>query len=195
VLPVGGLVPKAIDVRFIAATHRDLERAIASGAFRQDLYFRLNGATIVVPPLRERVDEIAGLAAGFIASAWKKLESSDPVPVLTPSALELLESYAWPGNIRELRNFVERAMLLCTRGAIEPEHLPVDRIAARPNHRPLAETVRREVEGVEKQQILDALAHCAGNQTHTARLLGISRATLVNRLDLYEIKRPRKSRG
>jgi len=195
VLPVGGLVPRPIDVRFIAATNRDLEREVERGVFREDLYFRLSGVSIVVPPLRERVDEIAPLATSFVASVWRKLDREEPPPTLTREALALLESYAWPGNIRELRNFVERATLLCAGTAITPAHLPGERIAAKPNRRPLAETVRREVESVEKQQILDALADCAGNQTHAAKLLGISRATLVNRLNTYGIKRPRKPRG
>jgi two-component system response regulator AtoC len=194
VLPVGGLRPRPIDVRFIAATNRDLEAEIARGAFREDLYFRLNGVSLAIPPLRERVDEIAELAGAFIATAWCMLGRDDAPPVLSGAALALLESYAWPGNIRELRNFVERAVLLCAAGAIGPEHLPTDRIRAHANRRSLQETVKREVELVEKQQILAALDYCAGNQTHAAKLLGISRATLVNRLNAYAIKRPRKPR-
>src|SRR5262249_52826645 len=157
--------------------------------------FRLNGVTMALPPLRERVGEIAGLASSFIATAWRGFDTDEPPPALADAALAMLESYAWPGNIRELRNFVERAMLVTTTGTIQPEHWRVDGIAGRRTGRPLAETIKREVECVEKQQTLDALAQCAETQPHAAKLLGISRATLVNRLDRYEIKRPRKPRG
>jgi two-component system, NtrC family, response regulator AtoC len=209
VLRVGGLKTKAIDVRFVAATNRDLEAEIARGTFRQDLYFRLNGVSLMIPPLRERIDEIAGLARAFVASSWQKLERDGAPPRLAPEALAMLEGYGWPGNIRELRNVIERAVLLSTDGAITPEQLPAERlrgtrIAAAPPEpdRPLArstgtlaDSVKKEVEAVEKQRILDALDQCAGNQTHAAKLLGISRATFVNRLDLYGIKRPRKPRS
>jgi two-component system, NtrC family, response regulator AtoC len=216
VLRVGSVKPRSIDVRFVAATNRDLEAEIVKGAFRQDLYFRLNGISLVIPPLRERRDEIAGLARAFLATTWKKLErEDDPVPRLSPEALALLESYRWPGNIRELRNVIERAALLCSGDQITPESLPAERMRAPSITMPAAATgappkrvdtatspngtlpqnVKREVQVLEKQRILAALDECAGNQTHAARLLGISRATLVGRLDLYGIKRPRKPRA
>ena len=207
VLRVGGLKPTPIDVRFVAATNRDLETEIERGTFRQDLFFRLNGISLVIPPLRERVAEIAGLAAAFLKATWDRLERDERMPRISPEAISLLESYAWPGNIRELRNALERAALLCTNQVITPDHLPTDRMRPRTAARPaplapvsvssrgtLPQSVKREVEVVEKQRILDALEECAGNQTHAARMLGISRATLVSRLDLYGIKRPRKPR-
>ena len=237
VMRVGGLKPKLIDVRFVAATNRDLEAEIAKGTFRQDLYFRLNGISLVIPPLRERVDEIADLAGAFLASSWKKLERDDePEPRLSPEALALLHCYAWPGNIRELRNIMERAVLLCSDGVITQDHLPADRMRAQPGaarapgpaydvasappppveptrrvareptppprraeaappaKETLPQNIKKQIEALEKQRILDALAECAGNQTHAARLLGISRATLVSRLDIYAIRRPRKPR-
>jgi transcriptional regulator with PAS, ATPase and Fis domain len=127
VVRVGALKPRPIDVRFIAATNRDLEAEIGAGRFRQDLYFRLNGIALTLPPLRERVDEIEPLAKTFIAEACRRL--SRPANVrLSEDAMRLMRSYQWPGNIRELRNVVERAVLLCSGPVITPEHLPVEKM-------------------------------------------------------------------
>jgi two-component system response regulator AtoC len=124
---VGGLSPRVLDVRFVAATNRDLEAEVARGAFRQDLFFRLNGVTVVVPPLRERVREIEKLAHAFIEEASRERGRT---PTLTREALAMLEAYSWPGNIRELRNVVERAVLLCGDGDITPRALPVGKMTA-----------------------------------------------------------------
>ena len=128
VLPVGGLKPRPIDVRFVAATNRDLEAEIERRTFRQDLYFRLCAATLVIPPLRERISEISGLARTFIEAAARDM--GRPAPVLGGDALAALEVYPWPGNIRELRNMIERAVLLCGNGPIGVQHLPVDKMRA-----------------------------------------------------------------
>jgi transcriptional regulator with GAF, ATPase, and Fis domain len=117
VLRLGATQPRSIDVRFIAATNRDLEREVARGRFREDLFFRLAAAAIVVPPLRERVSEIAPLARTFVRQACRDL-SRARVPRILPEALAQLESHAWPGNIRELRNAIERAVLLAGEGDI-----------------------------------------------------------------------------
>ncbi len=188
---VGALKPRSIDVRFVAATHRDLEADAAAGRFRLDLYYRLSGITLTVPPLRERPSEIAPLARGFAGPA-----------VLSPDALALLERYHWPGNVRELRNVMERAVLLCGGLTIEREHLPAEKLTtavavappAPAAPAPAGERLRRDVAAVERQHILDALARCAGNQTEAARLLGVSRRTLSTKLDVYGIARPRKGR-
>jgi hypothetical protein len=127
VFRVGALKPRPIDVRFISATNRDLETQVAMGAFRQDLFFRLNGIALVIPPLRERLDEIEGLAKAFIQSASAQAGRARP-PVLSLEALTLLRRYGWPGNIRELRNVIERAVLLCGDGPIALEHLPVEKM-------------------------------------------------------------------
>ena len=111
VLPVGGVKVRPIDVRFLAATNRDLEVEIARGHFRQDLYFRLDGITLMIPPLRERPGEIALLALELCAVAARRM--GRPVPRLSPEALAALERHPWPGNVRELRNVIERACLLC----------------------------------------------------------------------------------
>jgi DNA-binding NtrC family response regulator/pSer/pThr/pTyr-binding forkhead associated (FHA) protein len=195
VMRVGGLKPRAIDVRFVAATHRDLEAEITRGAFRQDLYFRLSGVSIPIPPLRERPAEIAEIARLFIDEAARKLRR--PVPLLGKAALDLLQAHTWPGNIRELRNVIERAVLLCSGGSIEPDHLPVEKLLAKPAliaavPAPAAEGLRRDRDAVERDHIVRALNQSGGNQTEAAKLLGISRRTLSTKLDYHGIGRPRK---
>ncbi|KYF53572.1 Fis family transcriptional regulator, partial [Sorangium cellulosum] len=123
VMRVGGRVPRSIDVRFLSATHRDLEAEVARGAFRQDLYFRLNGVTFTIPPLRQRIADIAPLAELFAARACAAFERSQ-IPAISGEVLALLERYPWPGNIRELRNVMERAVMLCAGDRLLPEHLP-----------------------------------------------------------------------
>ncbi|HEV8324393.1 MAG TPA: sigma 54-interacting transcriptional regulator [Myxococcota bacterium] len=128
VLRVGSLTPRAIDVRFVAATNRDLEAEVARGAFRQDLFFRLNGISLVVPPLRQRVAEIEPLALAFVEESSRALGRA--APALSPEALAVLKAYSWPGNIRELKNVMERAVLLCDGRALTAEHLPVEKMVA-----------------------------------------------------------------
>jgi two-component system, NtrC family, response regulator AtoC len=129
ILRVGSVKPRPIDVRFISATNRDLEAEVRRGAFREDLYFRLNGVSLIVPPLRERVSEIERLAKTFVGEACAQAGRPD-TPAIAEDALGLLKRYSWPGNIRELRNVVERAVLLCADGPITSEHLPVDKLGA-----------------------------------------------------------------
>ena len=215
---VGALKPRAIDVRVVSATNRDLQKDIAQGRFRADLYYRLNGLSFVVPPLRERADEIAMLSAHFITNAATVL--GKPVPKLGGEALACLESYAWPGNIRELRNVIERAVLLSRGRSITPDLFPPELHAERARSgtttgRPAAPSIPdlddgsvdprfttfppagntqrllAEVEQIEKASIIDALAKCNGNQTRAAQLLGISRRVLINRIERYDLPRPR----
>lgn len=200
VMRVGGVRPRRIDVRFLSATHRDLEAEITRGTFRQDLYFRLNGVTLHVPPLRERREEIRALASVFITEAAAEAQRGQ-APSLHPDALAWLEAYAWPGNVRELRNVVERAVLLATDDTISTRELPerLEPAAAAPV--PVADVARAPARGgslrdaiadVEKQRVLDALAEAGGNQKRAAELLGIARGTLSARLEAYGIARPRK---
>lgn len=226
VLRVGALKPRSIDVRFIAATNRDLEADVARGGFRQDLYFRLNGISLVIPPLRERVAEIEKLARAFIAQAAGR--DGRGTPTLAPDALELLRRYPWPGNIRELRNVMERAVLLCGDGAIGPEHLPPEKfratyvtapppafvprpppsppvpasVSAEEVTRPVAvalppppRSLRDEIRETEERRITEALAACGGNQTRAAKMLDISRRTLVEKIKEFGIVRPRGGRS
>jgi two-component system, NtrC family, response regulator AtoC len=199
VMRVGALRPKRIDVRFVAATNRNLEEEVARGAFREDLYYRVNGIAIVIPPLRERVGEIQQLARLFVAEAARA--AGLPEPRLSDQAIELLESYAWPGNIRELRNLMERAVLLSSDDLITDEHLPTEKmrtggVARAAGEQPAAPargaTLRDDVDDLERRRILDALDSCSGNQTRAARMLGISRNTLAARLEQFGIPRPRK---
>ena len=127
---VGGVKAKPVDVRVVAATNRDLEAEVAAGRYRSDLYFRLNGFSITIPPLRERVTEIVPLAVWFARSSAK--QANRPQPTLSPEAIKVLESWRWPGNIRELRNVMARAVLLSTHGNITPEHLPLERMRPAP---------------------------------------------------------------
>jgi two-component system response regulator AtoC len=211
VMRIGGRTPRKLDVRFVAATNRDLDAEVARGTFRQDFYFRLNGVSFFIPPLRERVTEIAPLAERFLAAASRTFDRTEPLQ-LSPEVVGYLERYPWPGNVRELRNVIERAAVLSDGDTIMPADLPAqftgvarglppasgesqpagrDRlpspriVPSRPATRPAGP------DDGERQRIIDALESCAGNQTRAAKLLGISLRTLVNRLRKHGIPRPR----
>ncbi len=197
-LRVGAVRPRSVDVRFVAATNRDLEAEVARGSFRQDLYFRLNGVCIRVPPLRDRREEIEPLALAFVARASAEAGRQRP-PSIDREALAWLEAYAWPGNIRELRNVTERAVLLTDGDTVGVGDLPdwlrpaVRPVVARKDaHHSDKGSLRDAVAEVEKQRVIAALAEAGGNQKKAAELLGISRGTLLTRLDAFGISRPRK---
>jgi DNA-binding NtrC family response regulator len=200
VLRVGARKPRPIDVRFIAATNRDLEAEVEAGRFRADLFYRLNGIALTVPPLRERVSEIEPLARAFVEHAAR--QSNRTPPRLDGAALARLKSDRWSGNIRELRNVIERAVVICPGDVITVEHLPPPRRSPAEAARLAEPAAARAVEEPapadtpeerERRTILEALERCAGNQTHAARMLGISRTTLVARLEAYGVPRPRKT--
>jgi transcriptional regulator with PAS, ATPase and Fis domain len=184
---LGALRSRTIDVRFIAATNRDLDAEVARGVFRRDLFFRLAGAILRIPPLRERTSEIVGFAREFLAAATAPGSPvpGSPVPELSGSAMLWLERQAWPGNLRELRNTIERAVLVCDGSVIEVEHLSptlgIDLGPGQAAHPP-----------DERLRVIEALTRHAGNQSGAARDLGISRNTLMARLDKYGLPRPRK---
>jgi two-component system response regulator AtoC len=192
---VGGLKAKPFDIRFVAATNRDLNQAIVDGGFRSDLFYRLNGISLVIPPLRQRVGEIEGLAQKFVEEASKRAGQDKP-PVIGPETMAWLKEYQWPGNIRELQNTIERAVLLCSGDVIGLEQLPTKEVGAAAPAGAGAGTGGYPTAGgdgdPERQRIIDALEECAGNQTRAARMLGISRNTLLARLDQYGLARPRK---
>ena len=186
---VGALRPKAIDVRFIAATNRELARDVAEGRFRQDLYFRLKGIAYRVPPLRERTDEIAPLANGFVADAQRRAGGA-PTRI-SDEALALLRAYSWPGNVRELRHAIDRALLACADGVLRPEHFELEAADGRASSVPPAAGAG-DATDAERQRVLDVVAQCGGNQREAAKRLGISRGTLAKRLTAYGVARPRR---
>ncbi|MFO0606997.1 MAG: sigma 54-interacting transcriptional regulator [Polyangiales bacterium] len=192
---VGALQPRELDVRFVAATHRDLEAEIDAGRFRQDLYFRLNGISLRIPPLRDRGAEVEALARVFLGEACAR-SGIAAAPALSAEAVAALRAHPWPGNLRELRNVMERAALLCDGGVITPDALALDARASRPPGEPRRSDpdgpLKAEIADIERRRILDALERCRGNQTRAAELLGISRRTLITRLDEYGVERPRK---
>jgi DNA-binding NtrC family response regulator len=189
---VGGGSDITVDVRVIAATHRDLPKAVAEGRFREDLYFRLNVVPIEVPPLRERREDVALMAEHFIAQFCREL--GRPAARLHPDALRVMLDYAWPGNVRELRNLMERVVLLEAEDEIRVEHLPPEVTGARGGARPPAAAasvfppgVVRPLAEVEKLAIEHALSVCGGNKTLAAKQLGISRQTLRTKLKEYAL--------
>jgi len=183
---VGGVKTIACDVRIIAATNRDLKKAMERGTFRNDLYYRLNVFPIYVPPLRERRDDIPLLVEHLVTRAAQELGRSSPA--VSAEALALLCAYDWPGNIRELRNLLERAVLLSDAGAISPRQLP--REISHANEPAAPEEGASSLEGYERALILQALEQHGWNQSHTARALGLSRDNLRYRLRKYAIRRP-----
>jgi transcriptional regulator with PAS, ATPase and Fis domain len=184
IVRVGGLRSMPIDVRYVAATNRDLAAAVDRGSFRRDLYYRLNGISAQVPPLRERPSELIPMAARFLASFAAALERAPPA--LGDDARRALQAHAWPGNIRELRNVMQRAMMLCE-GEVSASHLMLDEPDA------AAERALRTLPNAdERARVLAALEACGGNQTRAAKALGISRGTLIARLERYEAPRPKK---
>ena len=207
VMRLGSRSARPVDVRFVAATNRDLEAAANAGRFRQDLYFRLNGIALSIPPLRERRVEIDALAKNFVTAACRDLDRPRPL-ALAERTVDLLREYAWPGNVRELRNVIDRAVVLCEDDVIQPDHLPPHLLRPRPEapaetdtDRPVApasedprDALNAQMRELEKKRIVEALALCGGNQTQAAKMLGISRRTLVTRLGEFELPRPRGPR-
>ncbi|WP_437290550.1 sigma-54 interaction domain-containing protein [Sorangium sp. So ce406] len=185
IVRVGSTRPRRVDVRVIAATHRDLEQMVAEGEFRQDLYFRLNAVTLRIPPLRARTCEILPLAELFAARLSRRLER--PAPRLTPAATSALLAHPWPGNIRELRHVIERAVVMAKGGPIQADHLMLVAPRAQADA-----GIRGDVRSFERDRILAALDRTSHNQTRAAELLGVSRRTLTNKLNAYGIARPRK---
>ena len=184
VMPVGGDEPRPVDVRVLAATHRDLEAMSLSGAFREDLYFRLAVFTLEVPALRDRRADLPALAAHLLVT----LAQGRPVPALSPAALASLAAHPWRGNVRELGNVLHRALVLAGAGPVEPDHLqlrgaPVEpsKPVELPGRGPTLATAERDL-------IRQALDRNAGNLVRTAKELGIARSTLKRKLIEHNLK-------
>jgi transcriptional regulator with PAS, ATPase and Fis domain len=214
VIRLGSVTPKRVNVRYVAATNRDLNQSISEQRFRSDLFFRLNGFSITLPPLRKRKKDIEPLAHHFLSRAAQGRPYA-----LMPDALASLEGYPWPGNIRELKNVLERAHVLAgAAGRIDTSHLQLP-TASMPASDPFdvrgpsdtmppqaipgqiqtlgggggsGADLRAQRDSFEKQQILQALEKTSGNQKEAAKLLGVSRRTLINKIEAYGIARPRK---
>jgi transcriptional regulator with PAS, ATPase and Fis domain len=190
---LGGTKEIDVDVRIVAATNRDLREGIAKGTFREDLYFRLNVFEVQLPPLRDRREDIPPIARALLTGLNKRHECR--VTDLAPDVLALFAEYPWSGNVRELRNVLERAVILAGEGVIRHEHLPPG-FAGLPNR--LVETASGEVtlrpgvtvEEAERQLILMTLKHTAGNRARSAELLGLSVKTLFNKLKQYNEPEP-----
>ncbi len=179
---VGENKSRPVDVRIVTATNRDLAHGVASGAFRQDLYYRLKVVELRVPPLRERGDDVLSLARVLLAEAALRMKR--PITGLAPGAAEMLLRYHWPGNVRELQNAMERAVALARGNRVELEDLAEEVRQAFPRLASTPGTVR-PLEEVEKEYILAALELNGGNQTQTAKQLQIGSATLYRKLKSY----------
>lgn len=182
---IGGTREITVDVRLVAATNRDLQKAVEQKQFREDLYYRLNVMPITVPPLRER--SRADLLA-LIFRIFAKL--GDEVPAgpreVSAEAVELMVKYRWPGNVRELRNVLERARIIASsEQVVQPSHLPTE--IRDPSTPPRLDGPIPTMRELEQRHIERALVHCGGNRTRAAELLGVSRATLHNKINRYGI--------
>ena len=177
---VGGNDPIPVDVRVVAATNRDLGKLVAGGAFRDDLYYRLNVVTIAVPPLRERATDIPLLVQHFLQKFAQA--TGRPVKRLAPEALALLAGYHWPGNVRELEHAIERAVALSSSDALLPDDFPAHLHHA-PEDAPRLPAARMTLEDVKRWYVNKVLEEAGGNKLRAAEVLGIDRSTLYRVLD------------
>lgn len=192
---LGGTKDIKVDLRIIAATNRDIKGLIEERGFREDLFYRLSVVVIDVPPLRDRVKDIDLFVAAFVAEFSESMGKG--VRGISEEAMHLLRGYGWPGNIRELRNVIERAVILCEGEEIESQHFPAEIVGRQRTPRlvpslevPLDEEgidLKRTVAELEKRMIEEALRKTGGNQSQAARLLGISRDVLRYSLQKYDL--------
>lgn len=186
---VGGVRDIKVDVRIIASTNKELEQAVREGGFRRDLYYRLNVVPIVIPPLRERPEDVRPLAEFFLDAMTKSLRR--PARTISKTALDMLTRYAWPGNVRELRNVIERATILEEGPEILPDHLPDElrlgssAIDLSPGYALPPGGI--DLDALEKDLIRQALEQAKGNKTRAASLLGMTRDRLRYRLEKYHV--------
>jgi DNA-binding NtrC family response regulator len=183
---IGGGKPVSVDVRVIAATNKDIERAVKDGAFREDLYYRLNVITLFIPPLRDRKEDIPVLAGHFL----KKFNTEADVR-MDASALSVLTAYGWPGNVRELENVIERASVLKRGLLITREELPEKLKKEKMGVEGIILNIPEQgisLEELEKKLIIKALEKHKGNQTRAAEFLGITRPTLIYRMEKFRLK-------
>lgn len=177
---VGGTKTIPIDVRILAATNKDLQKAMEDGSFRQDLYFRLNVIQLDLPPLKDRTSDIPLLAEKFCKELGEK--NNRPGLTISRQVMELLMGYSWPGNVRELINVIERAVILTEVDVINPDVLPPLFFADNTT----SDSSSLKLRDVEKSHILYVLDQCSGNLSQASRLLGVDRKTLYNKMKIYE---------
>ncbi|MBN1393727.1 MAG: sigma-54-dependent Fis family transcriptional regulator, partial [Pirellulales bacterium] len=187
---VGGSKPVKVDVRVIAATNRDLERDVADGRFRRDLYFRLRVLEIVVPALRKRKEDISLLADYFLQKF--NAETGRKIKGFTPAATDQLQKYLWPGNVRELKNVVERAVVLCRANEIDVDDLLLTKLATAGDTEmsaPGSDGFRpASLNDVERRHIFNTLNHTGWNKSKAAGILGIERSTLDRKIRRYRLE-------
>ncbi len=200
--PLGATKPVKVDVRLIAATNRNLKAMVDEGSFRQDLFYRLNVIYIHIPPLRERREDIIPIANAILESLAAR-NRSEPKR-LSPEAAEILANAPWEGNVRELENVLERAVLLCEKGVITPEHLPkyireaTSKEAKREETPQAAEKTlpsMPSIAEIEKAYIFWVLTQTGGNKSEAAKILGIDLSTLYRKIDRYGLSKYFKARG
>ena len=189
--PVGGHEDRKVNVRVLAATSRDIRKMVAEGTFREDLYYRLNVIPIVLPPLRDRPDDIPILVDHFLRDI--ATSKGTPPRRISPEVMRRFQSYRWQGNVRELRNVLEQMMVLAEGEVLTERDLPDQiaesaQIAPNPSEIPTGLTM----DELEKLAITKALDQCAGNRTHAANRLGISVRTLQRKLQQYKLEKPAK---
>jgi len=176
---LGGEETIKVDVRVIAATNKDIDKEIEQGRFREDLYYRLNVIKIKLPPLRQRQDDIIPLAQHFLEKY--ALLNAKSIKGISPEAARLLEGYHWRGNVRELENVIERAVVLCSGDTIQKEHLP-DYITGQDSTKVVSFRIGTTLEEIEEVMIARTLEATGGSKEEAARLLGIGVATLYRKL-------------
>jgi len=182
IIPVGGTKPRKIDVRLIAATNADLERAVAENRFRADLYYRLNVIQIRLPSLRERKEDIEEMVDHFL----KKLTVGKEPKTLNKETRDALLAYDWPGNVRELENVIERAVILTENGVITPEDLPERVLQGNKGRGSLViDNPTMTLEELEREYIMKVLHHTSGQKKRASEILGINPSTLYRKLLSY----------
>jgi len=203
---VGENRPVPVDVRLITATHQNLDALMAAGRFREDFFFRINVIPIQLPPLRERMEDVAPLAAHFLRAIAARSGPATPGPdgsgpdesrtepaAISPEAMRLFMEHHWPGNVRELKSALEYACVLAEGGRIEPAHLPPGSGAGLKRHQ--AVQPASAVLDAQRQALIEALRRCGGNKSQAARILGVSRLTVQNRMRRLGIDLERRILG
>lgn len=187
---VGGRKPISVDVRIVATTNRNLSDYVRQGMFREDLFYRLNVVNLTLPPLRERIGDVKILSSHFMKHYSNK--NSKAIDGMSPEAISLLESHNWPGNIRELENVVERAVITCKESIIEARDIFIDQSHNPTFNQDEGSSVMdrnwapgKTLDDIERDVIIEALKYHSGNRTHTALALGISIRTLRNKIADY----------